>query len=102
MPEKSDNYYTEQATKAIDVAVKESEGKTLDEIRFAIRRAYPFGPLRKGRPYKIWRKLMLEKEAALGLEPKKHANARVAELADQQPAQTKQPYKPSCWKQQRS
>ncbi len=71
-PKVTDAYYKEKSTQAIETAVSESIGKSPEEMRSTIRRSYPFGPLRKGRPYKIWNKLVLEKEAELGLEPRKH------------------------------
>lgn len=67
-----DTYYQEQSAKAIESAVEASKGKTLEEVRFAIRRSYPFGPLRKGRPYKVWSRLVHEMETKLGMEPRRH------------------------------
>jgi hypothetical protein len=67
-----DNYYEIQSRRAIEQAVEAAVGKAPEEIRFLIRRTYPFGPLRRGRPYKIWNRLVLAKEAELGLEPRRH------------------------------
>ncbi len=67
-----DSYYETESQKAIDAAVKAGEGKAPEEIRSLIRRSYPFGPLRSGRPYKVWNRLVHKKEADLGLEPRKH------------------------------
>ena len=67
-----DNYYEIQSRRAIEQAIEGAIGKPLEEIRFLIRRTYPFGPLRRGRPYKIWNRLVLAKEAELGLEPRRH------------------------------
>jgi hypothetical protein len=67
-----DTYYEEQAISAIQNVIDTSEGKSLAEIRFLMRRSYPFGSLRRGRPYKIWNKLVVAKEIELGLEPRKH------------------------------
>lgn len=69
-----DSYYEEQSHKAINDAVEagKAAGKSVKEIRFLVRRSYPFGPLRKGQPYKIWNRLVLAKEAELGLEVRKH------------------------------
>lgn len=67
-----DNYYEEKSKEAIAKAIEETEGKTLDLVRFAVHRSYPFGALRTGRPYKIWRRLVLAWEAETGLAPRKH------------------------------
>jgi hypothetical protein len=67
-----DPYYEEQAMKAIQNVIDSAKEKSLAEICFLIRRSYPFGELRKGRPYKIWNKLVGAKEIELGLEPRKH------------------------------
>jgi len=67
-----DNYYEIQSRRAIEQAVEGAAGKPPEEIRFLMRRSYPFGPLRQGRPYKIWNRLVLAKEAELGLKPKRH------------------------------
>lgn len=71
-PSPKDPYYREQSAKAIAQALEATEDKTPEERRTAIRRSYPFGPQRKGRPYKIWNRMVLEKEVELGLEPRKH------------------------------
>lgn len=68
----TDDYYREEARKAINDAVEESKGCHPDELRFRIRRAYPFSRPRSGKPYKLWRKIMLAKEAELGFAPKRH------------------------------
>lgn len=67
-----DLYYKEQSEKAIAEALERCTDQSPEGLRRAIRRSYPFGPLRSGRPYKIFRKLMLAAEASLGLEPKRH------------------------------
>ena len=69
-----DSYYEDESRTAIEQAVQEGiqKNKNTEEIRFLIRRSYPFGPLRKDRAYKIWNRLVLAKEAELGLEPRKH------------------------------
>jgi hypothetical protein len=72
MPEETDNYYQEQSLKAIEKAIAATEGKALEDVRFEIHQSYPFGPLRFGRAYKIWNKLVLSTEANLGLQPRKH------------------------------
>ena len=64
--------YAEETQKAIEEAIIAGAGKPPEDVRFLIRRSYPFGPLRKGRPYKIWNKLVLAKEAELGLEHRLH------------------------------
>lgn len=70
--ETTDQYYEQKSRESIDQAIAEAVGKSLEEKRFLMRRAYPFGALRKGRPYKIWNRLVLAKEAELGLKPRKH------------------------------
>lgn len=67
-----DRYYEDQARKAIQVALLESHGKSPEEIRFAIRRSYPFEALRRGKQYKVWNRLCHETENQMGLEPRKH------------------------------
>lgn len=67
-----DLYYEEQSRQSIEQAVKDGQGKSPEDTRFLIRRSYPFGALRKGRPYKIWNRLVLAKEVELGLQVRKH------------------------------
>lgn len=67
-----DTYYTVESQRAIDTAVQAGAGKSPEEVRSLIRRSYPFGPLRAGRSYKIWNRLVLKKEQELGLEPRRH------------------------------
>lgn len=67
-----DAYYEEQSVLSIETALAAAAGKTPEEIKFLIRRSYPFGALRKGRPYKIWNRLVLAKLAELGIPQKKH------------------------------
>ncbi len=68
----TDDYYREESRKAINDAVEQAGERPPEEVRFLIRRSYPFEKPRRGRPYKLWRKIMLAKEAELGFEPKRH------------------------------
>jgi hypothetical protein len=70
----TDDYYRAEARKAINDAVEEAlaANRPPDEVRFLLRRAYPFEKPRRNRPYKIWRRAMLAKEAELGFPPKTH------------------------------
>ena len=70
--DETDDYYCVESIKAIEAAIKDAKNKPPDQLRFLIRRSYPFGPQRKGRNYKIWNRLVLEKEAELGFAPRKH------------------------------
>lgn len=71
-----DSYYEDAARVAIQTVLEETEGKEPDEIRFLLRRAYPFGPLRKGQQYKVWNRMIHEEEAKLGLQKRTHAYTR--------------------------
>lgn len=79
-----DSYYKDQSTLAIEKAVERSQGKPLEEIRVAIREAFPFGAqrARQGRPYKIWRKLVLKKEEELGIKPRTYKTSSPVPEAD--------------------
>lgn len=76
--ESRDDYFRKESERAIESAVAGAvaAGKTLEEIRSAIRRSYPFGPLRRGKSYKIWNRMVLAKEKDLGLAPRKHRKNR--------------------------
>lgn len=50
---KNESHWRRAAREAIRNAIAESAGKSDQEIRKAIRDAYPFGE-RKYHPYKIW------------------------------------------------
>ncbi len=70
-----DTYYEDASILAIENALEEAEGLLLEDVRFMIRRAYPFSLPRSGRPYKIWSKHILEVEARLGIEQRAHGNS---------------------------
>ena len=81
---KSDDYYREHSLRAIEAAIAEWKDKsTPKELRFWIRRSYPFASPRKGRCYKIWNKVLLEKEAELGYAPKKHKQKEIESSIDE-------------------
>lgn len=72
-----ETFIRDMSRRAIETAANEAiaSGKTLLEIRYAMRRAYPWSLPRGGtREYKIWRRELLLQEAALGLDPKTHKN----------------------------
>jgi hypothetical protein len=72
--DKPDTYYRDASIEAFQATIEEAreKGKTLDEMRFLLRRSYPFGAHRKGRVYKIWLKELHKAEESVGLAPKKH------------------------------
>jgi hypothetical protein len=71
-----DSYYEDEARAAIERAIDECDSVEAEQISFAIRRAYPFGPIRSSagsREYKIWNKLVnAYEQGELGLPPRKH------------------------------
>lgn len=69
---RSDTYYLDESKKVLEAALSEarSRGLSEEEIRFHLHRAYPFGLPRKGQPYKVWRKTLLEMEDELGYSPR--------------------------------
>jgi hypothetical protein len=71
-----DTYFIDRSRAAIDEALREAEGKDLEMTRYLLRRSYCFSLPRKGRAYKIWARLVSEKEAELGIGARKH-NKRV-------------------------
>ena len=70
-----DTYYEDASILAIENALEEAKGLPLEDVRFIIRRSYPFELPRSGRPYKIWSKHILEVEARLGIEQRSHGNS---------------------------
>lgn len=69
-----DTFDRDQSLKTIDFVIKTSAEKSPKEIAFAIRRAYPFGTKRQGKPYKIWRLLVIAKEKELGDRVKRQSS----------------------------
>jgi hypothetical protein len=67
-PIRPDSYYVDASRAALDQVLIETDGKDLEEVRFLLHRAYPFGANRNGRPYKIFRKELLDVEDRLGFE----------------------------------